>query len=195
MTLPLSKKEEKFTYGDYCSWLDEERWELIDGIAYNMTPAPSRVHQEILLAVADAFYRYLEGKPCKVYVAPFDVRLPEGDEKDEEIQTVVQPDLVVVCDPTKLDEKGCRGTPDLVMEITSPATARRDQREKFLLYEKAGVKEYWIVNPTDKIVTVFILNENGKYGRPEIYSDEDSIEVGLFSGDLVIDLKPAFPSK
>jgi len=195
MTLPLSKKEEKFTYGDYLSWPDEERWELIEGVPYDMTPAPSRFHQEILMEMARQFANYLRNKACKVYVAPFDVRLLKGDEKDEEIETVVQPDLVVVCDPAKLDEKGCRGTPDLVMEITSPATARKDQREKFLLYEKAGVKEYWIVNPTDKIVTVFILNENRKYGRPEIYSDEDSIGVGLFSGDLVIDLKAAFPSK
>ncbi|MFH0803329.1 MAG: Uma2 family endonuclease [bacterium] len=195
MSLPLSKKEEKFTYGDYRSWPDEERWELIEGVPYDMTPAPSVSHQRILVELTKQFAVYLTGRPCEVFMAPFDVRLPVGDEKDEEIETVVQPDLVVVCDPTKLDEKGCRGTPDLVIEITSPATARRDQREKFLLYEKAGVKEYWIVNPTDKIVTVFILNENVKYGRPEIYSDEDSIRVGLFSGDLVIDLEPAFPSK
>ncbi|MFH0802289.1 MAG: Uma2 family endonuclease [bacterium] len=195
MTLPLPRKEEKYSYRDYLSWPDEERWELIEGVPYGMTPAPSRFHQEILGEIFRQFSNYLVAKKCRIYMAPFDVRLPESNEADEEVETVVQPDLVVVCDPSKLDKKGVRGAPDLIIEITSPATARKDQREKFFLYEKAGVKEYWIVNAGDRIITVFKLDEHGKYGRPEIYSDEESIEVGLFSGDLAIDLKPAFSEK
>lgn len=192
MSLPLPKRDQKFTYGDYLTWPDEERWELIDGVPYNMTPAPLRCHQKILMAISAAFYNYLEDKKCEVYVAPFDVRLPAGDEADEEIETVVQPDLVVICDPAKLDEKGCKGAPDLVAEILSPNTSRKDQIEKFSLYERVGVKEYWVVHPTDKILMVFKLDEKSRYGRPDVYSEEDSVPVGLFSGDLVVDLKTVF---
>ncbi|MFH0803232.1 MAG: Uma2 family endonuclease [bacterium] len=192
MSLPLPKKDQKFTYGDYLTWLDEERWELIDGVPYNMTPAPSVGHQSILVELSRQFANYLVEKTCKVFVAPFDVRLPAGDEADEEIETVVQPDLVIICEPAKLDEKGCKGAPDLVAEILSPNTSRKDQLEKFSLYERVGVKEYWVVHPTDKILMVFNLDEKSRYGRPEIYSEEDSVPVGLFSGDLVIDLKTVF---
>jgi Uma2 family endonuclease len=191
---PKSKpKEDQFNYGDYLKWPEDERWELIDGVAYNMTPAPSRTHQEILLALASEFYIFLKDKHCKVYVAPFDVRLPEGDEKEEEIKTVVQPDLVVVCDQTKLDEKGCIGPPDLIVEITSPTTASKDLKEKLNLYERVGVKEYWIIGPTDETVLVFHLDSQGKYGRPEVFSPEDIIQAGILEG-LSIKLKDLFKS-
>lgn len=150
--------KDRFNYGDYLKWSEDERWELINGIPYNMTPSPSRTHQEILIALSTKFYTFLENKDCQVYIAPFDVRLPEGEEKEEEIKTVVQPDLVVVCDRSKLDEKGCQGPPDLIIEITSPSTARIDLKDKFYLYERTGVKEYWIVSPTDETVMVFLLD-------------------------------------
>ena len=184
-------KTHKFTYGDYLSWTDEERWELIDGEAFNMTPAPSRTHQKILLALADIFYKYLEDKSCEVYVAPFDVRLPEADQPEKDITTVVQPDLTVVCDPTKLDDKGCLGTPDLIVEIISPSTAARDYIEKLALYERWLVAEYWIVHPIDKTVMVFQLNAQREYGKPRIYAGADQIPVGLFP-DLIVDLKKVF---
>ncbi len=191
MSPQLKPKNNSFNYGDYLNWPEDERWELIDGVPYNMTPAPSRAHQKILAAVLTKFYSFLEDKDCEVYSAPFDVRLPEGEEEPQEITTVVQPDLVVVCDRAKLDDKGCIGSPDLIVEITSPSTVRKDIKEKFYLYERMGVKEYWIINPTDETLIAFILDSNGKYGRPEIYSREDTIQVGVLTG-LSIPLKNIF---
>lgn len=108
MPIQLNKKDRPFTYSDYLKWTGDERWELIDGVAYSMAPAPSRLHQETLGALFNQFYDYLKGKTCKAYVAPFDVRLPIANEKDEDVKTVVQPDIVVVCDPAKLDEKAVK---------------------------------------------------------------------------------------
>jgi Uma2 family endonuclease len=189
---PLALKlEETFNYGNYIRWDDGERWELIDGVAYNMTPAPARRHQGILTQLAGQFFNYLKDKPCKLYLAPFDVRLPENDEADEEITTVVQPDIVVICDPDKLDDRGCRGAPDLAIEILSPSTSRKDMKVKFDLYENRGVREYWIVDPSGGTVMIFRLGDDGRYGRPQVYTDEDLAPVGIFE-DLVIDLKAVF---
>ncbi|MBI5606612.1 MAG: Uma2 family endonuclease [Deltaproteobacteria bacterium] len=185
------KKEMGFNYGDYLKWPENERWELIGGVPYNMTPAPSRTHQEILVALLNKFYNFLTDKECRVYVAPFDVRLPDGEEKEDEITTIVQPDLVVVCDQGKLDDKGCLGPPDLIVEITSPSTARKDLKEKFSLYERMGVNEYWIVNPTDEIIMVFSLDPQRQYGRPSVYAIEDTIQVGILD-ELSIPLKDIF---
>ena len=193
MGYPNKKENGLYTYRDYLEWPDGERWELIEGTAYNMTPAPSRSHQKISVALVKEIYQYLEGKKCEVYHAPFDIRLPEGDEEEGEIRTVVQPDIVVICDLSKLDEKGCKGSPDLVMEILSPSTASKDYITKLNLYEKNQVSEYWIIHPIDKIVMVYRLSENGKYGRPEVYSEADHVKVGIFD-DLVVDLKGIFVS-
>lgn len=137
------------------------------------------------------FYGYLRDKACKVYAAPFDVRLPFENEKDEDIKTVVQPDIVVVCDKSKLDDRGCKGAPDLIIEITSPTTSRLDVKDKFNLYERAGVKEYWIADPNGKTVMVFKQGEDGRYDRPDMYAEEDEIPVGIFM-DLRVDLKEVF---
>ena len=189
---PLAiKLEERYSYGDYLTWDDEQRWELIDGIPYNMSPGPNRRHQGISMELSAQFHGYLRGKPCKVYHAPFDVRLPEGDESDEETYTVVQPDLVVVCDPDKLDDKGCRGAPDLVVEILSPATSGRDLKLKLNLYEGRGVREYWVVDPLGATVIVFSLGGDARYGRPAVYTGEDTARVGIFT-DLAIDLRALF---
>ena len=189
---PLAEKQdERFTYGDYLTWDDGERWELIDGVAYIMTPAPSPYHQLVLGELFIQFRNFLRYTPCQIYLAPFDVRLPEGDEAEEEVRTVVQPDITVVCDRSKLDDKGCKGIPDLIIEILSPSTARKDLKEKFLRYERAGVREYWIVDPSGKMVTVFKLSEGGQYGRPDVYSEEDRVKVGILEG-LEIELEPVF---
>jgi Uma2 family endonuclease len=180
-----------FTYQDYLTWPTNERWELLDGKAYNMTPAPSRRHQEISGQLHTLFNNYLKGKTCRVYAAPFDVRLPQLQESDEQISTVVQPDIVVVCDKTKLDHQGCKGSPDLVVEITSPTTFQRDLKDKFILYERVGVLEYWIVYPEENTICVFHLTHEGKYSRPEVYTEQDSIVVGIF-GDLTIELPEVF---
>jgi len=188
---PAELTNGKFTYADYLTWPEEERWELIYGEAFAMTPGPSRIHQGILVCLVSSFHQQLAGQACKVYCAPFDVRLANETATDQDTDTVVQPDLLVVRDSSKLDERGCKGAPDLVVEIVSPSSGTMDQKIKFALYEKAGVKEYWIVYPAEKIVMVFTLGENSQYGRPSVYSQEDKIAVPLL-GAVTIDLGPVF---
>ncbi len=191
MGLPLRKPDELFTYGYYVTWPDEERWELIDGVPYDMTPAPNRYHQDISMNLSTEIKVFLKGKKCKVYAAPFDVRLPGANQSDDETLTVVQPDISVICDRSKLDEKGCKGAPDLIIEILSPATSKKDRIIKFYTYERFGVKEYWLVSPDDKSVEVFILGENGKYGRPEFYTEEKILPCYTLEG-LNINLAEIF---
>ena len=189
---PLAyKQQELFTYGDYRTWTDVDRWELIDGIPYDMSPAPSPRHQLILAQLVRRFTNYLDGKPCLAIPAPFDVRLPEADEDDDQVTTVVQPDLSVICDRSKLDNSGYRGAPDLVIEILSPGTYQKDQKIKFVRYERAGVREYWLVDPSARTVTVFSLEAVGLYGPPSEYPDTDRLRVGIFP-DLEIDLSAVF---
>lgn len=153
MALPASQPQ-KFTYADYCTWPEDERWELIDGVPYNMAPAPVRKHQwvagEIFRQIANHLHKK---KKCRVYHAPFDVRLPLGDESDDQIHTVVQPDILVICQREREDRKGCRGAPDWVIEVLSPSTATKDHILKRELYARHGVREYWLVHPTDKVLT------------------------------------------
>ena len=163
MELELKKTEHKFTYKDYCSWPDDERWELIDGVAYDMSPAPSRRHQEISFELAGLIREYLKGKECKAFAAPFDVILPNFPiENEDGIDTIVQPDISVICEPSKIVDRGCLGAPDLIIEILSPSTSKKDLNEKFQLYEKHRVKEYWIVDPGNKYIQVFHLLTEGK---------------------------------
>jgi Uma2 family endonuclease len=161
-------KHDHFTYADYRRWPEDERWELIDGTAYDMCPAPTRGHQRMVLEIATQAHAFLRDGPCEVDIAPFDVRLPRADEADEQIDTVVQPDITVVCDETKLDDAGCRGAPDWVVEVLSPRTAAKDQGEKRDAYERAGVREYWLVHPTDLTLMIYRLGPNGTYGRPVV---------------------------
>jgi Uma2 family endonuclease len=155
------------TYGDYLTWPEDTRYELIDGRAYAMAPAPSLGHQdvvgEIYRQVADA----LEGSPCRTFIAPVDVILPRADEADDGVDTVVQPDVLVVCDGKKIDRRRVRGAPDWVVEVLSKATAAHDHILKRGIYERAGVLEYWLVHPVDRIVTIYRL-EQGAYGKPEV---------------------------
>ena len=147
---------------------------------------------EILVIIHSILHQHLKGKNCKVYAAPFDVRLPEIENaSDESIETVVQPDIVVICKPEKLDDRGCNGAPDLVVEILSPSTSEHDLKDKFYLYQRVGVLEYWIVSQTDKTLMVFKLNEAGEYGRPEMYGSRDMVAVPLL-GDLMVDLVEVF---
>ncbi|HOV13991.1 MAG TPA: Uma2 family endonuclease [Spirochaetota bacterium] len=184
---------EKYTYKDYLDFPENIRCELINGVIYNMSPAPRRYHQKISTRLLVKFFNYLENKPCEVYDAPFDVRLPLTKENsDFLINTVVQPDIVVVCDKFKLDDAGCLGAPDLIVEIISESTASKDLKIKFNLYEKVGVKEYWIVFPDEKIIQIFKL-KNGEYGKPEVFGLDDKIVVGLFP-DLTIEVNDLFRS-
>jgi Uma2 family endonuclease len=189
--MPLPQEDGKYSYADYLTWPEGERWEIIDGIAY-LQASPSPIHQEILVGLLAQFYHYLSGNPCKIYPAPFCVKLmKDGEKKNEDIKKVVEPDITVVCDKSKLDEKGCNGAPDLIVEILSPSSIKMDRFMKFNSYEKAGVREYWLVEPEGKLVSVFVLQNDLRYGRPEIYTEEDKIKVSIFS-DLIIDLKPVF---
>lgn len=176
---------EHHTYADYCSWPDDVRYELIDGVAYAMGPAPLRVHQKVLGEIFHQVRSALEGKPCEVYIAPFDVRLPKAEEIDNDVDTVVQPDLVVICDRAKLDDKGCRGAPDWVVEVLSPSTAGHDQILKRALYQRVGVREYWLVHPVDRIVTIYTLNA-GSYGAPDMRELVGTLAVGALP-EIVID--------
>ena len=177
MPIPKLKKPNRFTYADYLTWPNEERWELIDGETYDMSPGPGKQHQRILIHLARFFDAHLDGKPCQTFVAPFDVRpLATSEMSDDEVDTVVQPDLLVVCDGNKLEERGVVGSPDLVVEILSPYTARKDLSKKFDLYERAGVREYWIVYPNEQFIQVYRLI-NGVYGRHQIVGPGDLLEV------------------
>lgn len=181
-----------YTYKDYLTWPEGERWELIDGTAYAMSPAPNRLHQEILRELMFHFTGYLRGKACKVYPAPFDVRLPRNGKIDDAIPTVVQPDITIVCDHKKLNNRGCKGSPDLVIEILSPSTASYDVIKKREIYEQSGILEYWIVDPVHQIITRFYMNEDlSKYREAEYFSKDNIIKPVIFP-DLQIDLKEIF---
>ena len=193
MGLPLKKLEEKniYTYSDYSSWPDEERWEVIEGVPYNMSPGPFEEHQRVSGALFAKIWIYLEGKTCRVYEAPFDVILPEKKEKAKNATNVVQPDIFIVCDRKKITRKGCVGGPDFVIEILSKSTASKDAKEKKKLYERFGVKEYWIVDPIHEIIWVYKLEKNNKYGPSEVYTKKDKLKIGILD-DLIIDLKEIF---
>jgi Uma2 family endonuclease len=166
MALPKTS-DRRFTYADYRQWSGDERWELIDGEAYAMAPAPTISHQTLAGQLFRQIDEALDGIPCRALIAPVDVLLPAPDEADDHAATVVQPDILVVCDPEKITERNVRGAPDWIIEVLSPATARHDHLTKRALYERAGVREYWLVHPVDRVVTVYTLKD-GQYGGPEI---------------------------
>jgi len=161
-TAPLHA-ERHFTYGDYLQWDDSQRWELIDGTAYAMTLAPHSVHQTVVFELAGQLRNLLAGKPCRGYIAPIDVRLPKFNGSDEQVDTVVQPDLLVVCDPKKIDKRGVRGAPEFIIEVISPGSSRLDEIKKAALYEHHGVKEYWVVYADGHLVHIRLLGDNGKF--------------------------------
>ncbi|KJS20862.1 MAG: hypothetical protein VR72_14045 [Clostridiaceae bacterium BRH_c20a] len=190
MGTPLEKNK-KYSYKDYLNWDGEERWELIDGEPILMTPSPSRLHQKILGFIFNHLYNYLQDKNCEVYSAPFDVRFAEESVNLEEIDTVVQPDISVICDKNKLDDRGCKGAPDLIIEIVSPTSVSTDYIKKLNLYCKYKVKEYWIVDPKEKTVMVYKLLADNDYGKPKIYNAEETIKVNVFP-NLTINLWEIF---
>ena len=168
--MALAQKTKKgFTYADYLTWPDDERWELIDGEAYNMTPAPTTRHQNIVYNISFILKSKLLNKSCRPFVAPTDVVLSEYD--------VVQPDVFVVCDEKKITEDNIQGAPDLIIEVLSPATALKDKREKKNLYEKYGVKEYIIVDPAAQYVERFLLEEGGLYVKSEIFGPNEVLPL------------------
>jgi Uma2 family endonuclease len=186
LTLDLTKR---YTYADYLTWMDDVRRELIEGFI-KLLPAPRAVHAKVGFNIAWYLEAFLKKNKCncKVYPAPFDVRLPKNGETDyDKIYTVVQPDISVICDPSKIDEDGCCGAPDMIVEVLSPS----DVNDKFTLYEKSGVKEYWVVHPKDKGIQVFLLQENGKYDDGTIYERKGKVPVHIFD-DYTIEFDDIF---
>ncbi|MBL7730082.1 MAG: Uma2 family endonuclease [Chitinophagaceae bacterium] len=180
-----------YTYADYLQWKFEERMELFRGKIFLLS-APNRKHQLVSANLTAMTVNFLKGKNCHAYPAPFDVRLPvKNRKKDNEVTTVVQPDLCVICDETKLDDRGCCGAPDLAVEILSPGNSYKEVRLKHELYEEAGVKEYWLVYPGEESVAVFLLNENNKYGGAAIYAASDKIASTAVQG-LSINVRELF---
>ena len=181
----------EYTYDDYYDWLFTERVELIFGKVLPMA-APNRLHQTVIRNLNTIFGIFFKGKSCEYYPAPFDVRLPVGIKKGK-YTTVVQHDLSVFCDQEKLDQKGAKGAPDLVVEILSPGNSRRDMKDKFEVYELAGVREYWIFHPIDSFVLPYLLDEEGKFvGLPAVHSP-DILYSRIFP-DLSFSLEEIFPT-
>ncbi len=156
----------RFTYAEYCTWDDDQRWELIDGLPYNMTPAPTTRHQRILGNLHLCISSYLAGKSCTPFLAPTDVVFDEHN--------VVQPDLLVVCDQGKITEANIQGPPDLVIEILSPSTGRKDRREKKALYERFGVREYIVLDPLNETLERLTLADGG-YGQPDVFGWDETM--------------------
>jgi Uma2 family endonuclease len=180
MPLAIKKEEPYYTYADVLEWDERVRAELIDGEVYMMA-LPARRHQDISRELFGLLYMFLDGKPCKVYAAPFGVRLfPRADLSDD---TYVEPDIVVVCDASKLDERGCNGAPDLVVEILSASTTRQDLIVKLRKYREAGVREYWVVDPESASVTVYILDNDRYY--ISVYDRKAEVPVSVLPGCLI----------
>ena len=177
--LDLSKR---YSYKDYLTWHFSDFVELIRGRIVKMSPAPQTRHQVVVLNIAAAIKQYLRKKQCQVFVAPFDVRLPKKSETaDEQIFTVVQPDVCIVCDPNKIDRRGCLGAPDMVVEILAPGNMSHDARTKYALYEEFRVKEFWLVSPGDENVVVYHL-QDGKFVLHQEYAEPGPIPIAALPG-------------
>jgi Uma2 family endonuclease len=180
--MSLAKRDEVLhTYADYLQWPEDVRYELIDGVAYLMSPGPDLAHQDVAGEIYYQLRQALGDSPCRAYIAPLDVRLPKGGERDELVDTVVQPDVMVVCQLERLDRRGVRGAPDFVVEVLSPSTASHDQVRKLGIYERAGVREYWLVHPTDRVLSVYRLGDNG-FGKADVQELAGATAVGVLPG-------------
>ena len=189
--MALPAKQIGYTFADCLTWNEDMNVEIINGELFMMA-TPSSRHQEISGELFRQLANFLEGKPCKVYPAPFGVRLFEQDgDRPEDVDTVVEPDISVICDRDKVDARGCKGAPDLIVEILSPSTRRHDRLVKLDLYQRAGVREYWIVDPENRSVLVFLPDGNGSYRIREDYGSEDIARVNVLEG-CFIDLKKVF---
>ena len=180
-----------YTYADYLKWTFDDRLELIKGKIFKMTPAPASDHQRISWIISGELYNYLKNKSCQAYTAPFDVRLPrKGENEDKKIFTVVQPDVCVICDPAKVDTRGCTGAPDIIVEILSPGNNQKELRNKYEVYEESGVIEYWIVSPQDKTFLSYKLID-GNYRPSRLMTIGDIITTTILPG-FELDLETVF---
>lgn len=183
--MALPKEKARYTFADYLTWDENERIEIIGGEAFLMA-VPDSKHQEISMEISRQLANFLVGKPCRVYPAPFNVRLFEKDgDAPEDVDTVVEPDISVICDRSKIDARGCKGAPDLIVEILSPSSLRNDRLVKLRLYQRAGVREYWIADPENKTVQVFLFNNNGILYPHEDYGQENMAKVNVLDGCFI----------
>lgn len=180
---PQQHLEGRYTWTDYATWPEHERWEIVDGHAYNMTPAPSIKHQGAARGLVVQLTAQLKGKPCTPFIAPTDVLLSEHD--------VVQPDVFVICDKTKIKDSHITGAPDLIIEVLSPSTAVKDRREKKALYEKSSVAEYIIIDPLELYAEQFVLGTDGRYGSGTTYGPQESLSLKSLTG-VVLNLSDVF---
>ncbi len=183
-----------YSYADYLLWRFEQSVELIKGKVFQMSPAPSVRHQRIASRLHTWIGRYLFNQPCELFSAPFDVRLldkKKSKKANKDIYTVVQPDLCVICDKEKLDERGCVGSPDLIVEILSPGNSKKEMKIKYALYEEAGVREYWVVFPVEYVLQQFILNDAGKYELKNSFTEDEVFTAHIFP-DMEVDLGQIF---
>jgi Uma2 family endonuclease len=172
---------ETYTYADYLKWTFDERLELIKGKIFNMSPAPGSIHQFISGIIFNELYNYLKNKPCNVMCAPFDVRLIRRSGDDKDITTVVQPDVCVICNPEKIDERGCLGAPDIIVEILSPGNNKKELQNKYEVYEEAGVLEYWIIQPVEKTFLKYTLT-NGSFLPSRLLTIGDAVTTPILPG-------------
>jgi Uma2 family endonuclease len=179
-----------YTYADYLKWTFDERLELIKGKIFKMSPAPGSLHQRLSFRLTLWIGNYLEGKSCELFSAPFDVRLVRRSVDDKDVITVVQPDICVICDPKKVDAKGCIGAPDIVVEILSPGNNKTELQNKYEVYEEAGVLEYWIIHPVEKTFSKYILTD-GHFQPSRILTIGDEVTTPILPG-LVISLDHLF---
>lgn len=179
-----------YTYADYFKWKFEERVELIRGRIFKMSPTLSRKHQRITGDIFSAMNEFRKGRKCEVYIAPFDVRLPRRSKDDKDIITVVQPDICVICDPSKLDDRGCLGAPDIVVEILSTGNNAKELKNKYDIYEESGVTDYWVVSLQDQTFTKHTL-ENGHYIPSRAMVAGDIVTTSILPG-FELDLAKIF---
>ncbi|MCX2431143.1 Uma2 family endonuclease [Pedobacter sp. GR22-10] len=171
-----------YSYANYLNWLFHDRVELIKGKIFKMSPAPSRLHQEISINLLKSFINFLDGQSCKVYAAPFDVRFPKKSKADQDVYTVLQPDICVVCDRSKLDDRGCIGAPDLVVEILSPGNTKVELLHKYQVYQEFGVKEYWVVSQSDQSILIYTLNDLGKFQPSKLFTLSERVTSTVLPG-------------
>jgi Uma2 family endonuclease len=188
--MDLRTSSQTYTYSDYLQFTFDEMVELIRGKIVKMDPAPSSTHQRIVRRLTRQIDHQLHGQRCELFIAPFDVILPSADGDYGSSDRVVQPDLCVICNPAKIEERGCFGTPDWIIEILSPSTASKDLKDKYEIYEEAGVLEYWIVDPVHRSIEVFTLVD-ATYQRVSTYVDGDQLHPVLFP-DLTVELGEVF---
>ncbi|MBE7440024.1 MAG: Uma2 family endonuclease [Spirochaetales bacterium] len=191
MPAAAPRLDQLYSYADYATWTDDQRWELHEGVPIAMSPAPGEAHQTVAGAVYAQLYLFLKGKSCKAYIAPLDVLLAESGDREGSETTVLQPDVLVICDRTRITRRGIRGAPDLVVEVLSPSNTSHDEKNKFRIYERHGVREYWIISPEARVAKQYIAGVEGSFQAAVIFSETQKLPSTVLPG-FELDLAEVF---